>query len=414
MNRKLLLVLWLGSSPLFAAAFAQADVAGAKFLESQVAGKVNEQEDQRYDSATNALNDGKYEAAATGFHQVAQMQGRRADAALYWYAYALDAGGQKEKALAVIADLRKSYPKSKWLQEAGTKEIEIRSSLHQQVNPENFSDEEEKSTALNALMSSDPERAVPLLEKIIHGNYSSKMKDKALFILAQSNSDKAQQILTSLARANNDPDLQKHAIRNIGLFGNSHNRGILKDIYNSSSDVGVKKSIFNAWMLCGDKPDVLDAAQHEKSPEMRKEAIHYLGLMGGRAEIRQLYKQNDDADTKTALLHAMGLGGDAQGIFEIAKSDNDPEIRKNAIRNLGLFGGADAGGMLTTIYSSSSSDMESKKEVINALFLHGAAKEMVALARKETNPELKKSWLQKLSLMRSPEITEYMMEILNK
>jgi len=110
----------------------------------------------------------------------------------------------------------------------------------------------------------------------------------------------------------------------------------------------------------------------------------------------------------------MGIGGDAQGIFEIAKSDNDPEIRKNAIRDLGLFGGAEGSGMLTTIYTASSSDMESKKEVINALFLHGAAKEMVALARKETNPELKKSWLQKLSLMRSPEITEYMMEILNK
>ncbi|HWX54504.1 MAG TPA: hypothetical protein VN176_07915 [Verrucomicrobiae bacterium] len=413
MRRILLFVVLVGSSPLFAA-FAQTDGTGSKFLESQVAGKVNEQEEQRYDSATNALNDGKYEAAASGFHQVAQMQGRRADAALYWYAYALNASGQKEKALAVIADLRKSYPTSKWLQEAGTKEIEIRASLHQQVNPESFSDEEEKITAINALIGTDPERAIPLLDKIIHGNYSPKMKDKALFVLAQSDSDKAQQILTSLAKTNNDPDLQKRAIRNIGLFGNSHNRGILKDIYNSSSDVGVKKSIFNAWMLCGDKPDVLDAAQHEKSPEMRKEAIHYLGLMGGRAEIRQLYKQNDDADTKTALLHAMGLGGDAQGIFEIAKSDNDPEIRKNAIRDLGLFGGAEGSEMLTTIYTASSSDMESKKEVINALFLHGAAKEMVALARKETNPELKESWLQKLSLMRSPEITDYMMEILNK
>jgi hypothetical protein len=52
--------------------------------------------------------------------------------------------------------------------------------------------------------------------------------------------------------------------------------------------------------------------------------------------------------------------------------------------------------------------------VIEAMFLHNAAKEMVALARKETNPELKRAWLEKLSLMRSPEITEYMMELLNK
>jgi len=48
------------------------------------------------------------------------------------------------------------------------------------------------------------------------------------------------------------------------------------------------------------------------------------------------------------------------------------------------------------------------------LFLHGAGKEMVALARKETNPELKRSLISKMSLMSSPEISDYMMEILNK
>ncbi len=69
--------------------------------------------------------------------------------------------------------------------------------------------------------------------------------------------------------------------------------------------------------------------------------------------------------------------------------------------------------MLVNLYNSPI-DTQSKKEVINALFLHGAAKDMVALARKETNPELKSAWLQKLSLMHSPEITDYMMEILNK
>jgi hypothetical protein len=39
---------------------------------------------------------------------------------------------------------------------------------------------------------------------------------------------------------------------------------------------------------------------------------------------------------------------------------------------------------------------------------------MVTLARKETNPELRRELVQKMALMNSPEITEYMMEILNK
>ncbi len=36
------------------------------------------------------------------------------------------------------------------------------------------------------------------------------------------------------------------------------------------------------------------------------------------------------------------------------------------------------------------------------------------LAKKETNPQLKRSLIEKMSLMSSPEISDYMMEILNK
>jgi HEAT repeat protein len=157
----------------------------------------------------------------------------------------------------------------------------------------------------------------------------------------------------------------------------------------------------------------LSVAQQEKSPELRKEAIRYLGIMGGRQELRELYKQTTDTETKDALLQAMGIGGDVQGMTEIAQNDKDPEVRRRAVRNLGVFGGHHASGTLVSIYNSQT-DLGTKKEVINALFLSGAAKEMVALARKETDPELKKALIQKMSLMSSPDITEYMLELLNK
>ena len=55
-------------------------------------------------------------------------------------------------------------------------------------------------------------------------------------MLSQSGSPKAQQILMTLAKANNQPDLQKRAIRYMGMNGNSGNRAVLKEIYNSSTD----------------------------------------------------------------------------------------------------------------------------------------------------------------------------------
>jgi HEAT repeat protein len=393
--------------------FSVAQGQGSSFAESQNASEKAREEDEVYEAAQNALNSEEFADAVSGFDAVIKMHGRKADAATYWKAYALNKQGNKGQALTTVAELRKNYPQSRYLRDAGALELEIKSAAGHPPNPETVADDELKLLALQSLINSDPERALPILDKVIHGNDSPKVKDRALFVLSQSNSDKAQASLLSIAKAGTDPDLQKRAIRYLGMNGKSRNRAVLKEIYISSSSPEIKKAVFQAWMMCGAKEDVLAVAQQEKSPELRKEAIRYLGIMGGRAELRQLYKQNEDAEVKDALLQAMGIGGDVQGMAEFAQNDKDPKVRRRAVRNLGIFGGSEGRNTLVTIYNSQG-DMETKKEVINALFLNGAAKQMVDLARKETNPELRKAWIQKLSLMSSPEITEYMMEVLNK
>jgi hypothetical protein len=51
---------------------------------------------------------------------------------------------------------------------------------------------------------------------------------------------------------------------------------------------------------------------------------------------------------------------------------------------------------------------------LNAYFLQGNAKALVAIAKSEKNTELKKVAVEKLSLMGSKEGNEYLMELLNK
>jgi HEAT repeat protein len=413
MNRKLFLNIFIFISIVAMArvscAQPQTSVPSASLFDPQSAEKANQHEEDVYTSAKDALDDGQYDTAVKGFDEVARMRGRKADAAMYWKAYAFNKAGNKAQALAIIAELKKTYPKSNWVREADIAEQQWRGT----ANPESISDEELKLLALQSLMNSDPEKAVPLLDKVIQGNNSPKVKDKALFVLSQSGSEKAQQILLTLAKANNQPELQKRAIRYMGMNSSGRNRVVLKEIYNSATDVEVKKAVFQAWLMGGDKDDVLAAARAEKNPELRKEAIRYLGMMGGREELRQLYKDTTDADAKENLLQAMGMAGDAQGLTEAATNEKDPKVRVHAIRDIGMFGGDGATNTLVTMYGSNA-DLETKKAVVNALFLHGAGKEMVTLARKETNPQMKRELIQKMSLMNTPEITEYMMEVLNK
>jgi hypothetical protein len=55
-----------------------------------------------------------------------------------------------------------------------------------------------------------------------------------------------------------------------------------------------------------------------------------------------------------------------------------------------------------------------KGRVIDALFIQGDAKTLVDMARKETDVEMRKRIVERLSRMKAKEATDYMLEIINK
>ena len=89
------------------------------------------------------------------------------------------------EALATLATLSKKYPQSRTLEQARALEMDVRRSAGQPVRPENVQDEDLKLYALQALGNQDPDQAVPMLEKIIRGDSSSRLKERAMFVLAQ-------------------------------------------------------------------------------------------------------------------------------------------------------------------------------------------------------------------------------------
>jgi hypothetical protein len=66
---------------------------------------------------------------------------------------------------------------------------------------------------------------------------------------------------------------------------------------------------------------------------------------------------------------------------------------------------------LVSIYGSDTS-VESRRAVVNALFMQRNAKALVDLARKEKDPQIKKDIVSKLSVMKAPEATDYLLELL--
>ena len=372
---------------------------------------ADDRADDLYDRARDLIEQGKFDRAVSDLDRLIALKSNRTDAAMYWKAYSLSKLGQRADALTALGDLIKQFGDSRWIRDARALEVEVRQASGQAVSPASQDDEELKLMALRGIMQSDPEQALPVIEKMLTGANSPKVKDRALFVLSQSHSARARDIIAGVAKGNANPDLQLRAIRYIGIMGGQDNRQILSDVYKSSNDAAVKRSILRSFMTAGDKERLFAAARSETDASLRTEAIRQLGVMHASSELAQLYTTETAIDAKKSILQSMFIGGDSDKLIELAKNEKDPELRKTAIRNLGLMRRAGTTEALTGIYASDAS-VEVKKAVINALFIQGNAAALVAIARAEKNLELKKDIVSKLSNMKSKEATEYLMELL--
>jgi hypothetical protein len=404
--------------------------------EQEARDRVQERADrlqELYDDGREDLDEDRYDQAESKFKQLADMNGPQTDAALYWKAYAENKMGKRDTALATIADLKKRFPQSRWLKDARALELEVRQTAGQKPQPEAQTDAELKILALQALLNSDPERAMPLVEKQLNGPGSPKDKAKVLFMVAQSGSPQAQGILAKVALGQSNPDLQRKAVEYLGIFGgvsggveggvqggvtgSTRSKGsakqILAEVYASSSDASVKRAVLRSYMLSGDRQSLFAAAKSEREESLRREAIRQLGLVHGTSELEQLYQTETSLDMRREILQAFFLAGDSARLMQAAQSEKDPELRRAAVRNLGLIHSDDSGKALQSIYAKDA-DRGVREEVLNAFFIQGNASALVAIARNEKDPELKKAAVQKLSLMRSKEATDYLMELLQK
>jgi hypothetical protein len=377
-----------------------------------MASKAFRNDNTLYGRGLSALDDHHYDQALDDFTEVVNRGGPRADGALYWKAYTLNKLGRRDESVATIAQLRTSFASSHWLEDAKALELEVKQASGKPVSPENEADDDLKLMALNGLSQSDPERTYPLIEKLLKGPASPKLKQKAIFVLAANSSPRAQQLLEQIARGNGNPDLQSTAIRYMVEDKQQPNRAqVLMEIYSSSSDPAVKREILNAFRNSRDYDHLLQIARTEKAPDLRQSAFGGLGERTGNAELWQLFQNETSPDARIQIIESMSSNGNTEKLAEVARTDKDPKVRIAAIRTLASYRAANMPETMATIYSAEQ-DPQVKRAIINQIASQRNAKTLVDLFHKEPNIELKKEIVQRLQNMRTPEANELFLEIL--
>lgn len=255
-----------------------------------------------------------------------------------------------------------------------------------------LTDREELAIAgLEGLMSAPPERALPLLRKVLTGTMDDRVKARAVFVLAQIDLPEAQTLLVDTARTSNGP-LQGEAVRAIGIGGNAASLDALGGLY-SAGDATVKGDILEAYMIAGRKDAVFAIARNAKDEDELEDAVQMLGVMNATEELRQLGELHADSES---LIQAYAIAGDLDSLKRIASGQGEPAVR--AVRSIGIIGNDAARDTLRELYRTTS-DTEVKDAALQGLMIAQDEAGVLELYRASTNADEKKALLRTLTVM---------------
>jgi len=257
-------------------------------------GQENSQIESQYSQARQRIDSNQYDSALEPLDRVIAAKGERADGAMYWKAYSLMKLARRDEALSTLGQLTKQFPSSPWVKDARALEVEVKQAAGQNVSTDT-ADDDLKLLALQGIMRSNPDTALPAVEKLLAGSGSVRLKERALFVLQQSRNDKALGIVGNVARTNSNPDLQQRAIRILGQSNSPEATNILVTVYKADNSVETKKTVISALASGGRNAAAITAlvtlARAERNLELKKSIMQHLSNNANSPEVQQLFNE---------------------------------------------------------------------------------------------------------------------------
>jgi tetratricopeptide (TPR) repeat protein len=251
--------------------------------------------ESQYSQARSRIDNNQYDRALEPLDRVISAKGERADAAMYWKAYSLMKLARRDEALSMLGQLTKQFPNSPWVKDARALEVEVKQAAGQNVSTDT-ADDEIKLLALQGIMRSSPDTALPAVEKLLAGSGSVRLKERALFVLQQSRNDKALGIIGNVARTNSNPDLQQRAIRILGQSSNTEAINTLVAVYKADNSVETKKTVISALASSPRSNTaavsaLVNLGRSERNPELKKSIVQHLSNNPNSPEVQMFLNE---------------------------------------------------------------------------------------------------------------------------
>lgn len=429
---------------------------------------VNDPADSLYRVAREALNKGRYREALDAFRELERKfpeSGYVADG-LYWQAFALyrlGGRGNLHRASERLNEQSSRFPSAATRGDAEALSVRITSELARlgDVNASEDlvrradrmtappvppvppvpptpmvagmgdddcgEDADVKVMALQGIMRNNPDRAMPIIEKVMarRDTGSVCLRRHALFVLATSNNDAASRLL--LQAVTNDPDKE---VRESAVFWLSRTNDpravtVLDSVLRSSKDQDVQQA-------------ALFALSTKQSPEARRLLRTYVTKQGispelagmalfqvardpetTPAELKQFYANASTTEMKQQILVAMMTrhDKDSQWLMQIATNKNeDKELRQQALVTLVQSDMPTAD--LLKVFDSLPADDEMQGMMVMLMARRpndpAITDRLITIARTSKDKELRQQAIFWLSQSKDPRATKILEEMLEQ
>jgi hypothetical protein len=248
------------------------------------------------------------------------------------------------------------------------------------ATPANRADSERDAlaiAALRALISAPPERAVPLLEKTLRNStHSERVKERALFVLGQMESEQAVAVIATFAQITTSKDLRQHAIRSLGINGSVTGVRALTALF-PKLNADDKTQVIQALLIADAKPELLALAKANPNDSAGEAAVNALAAIGAKTELRAL---SDSGIQPKNLIQAYAISGDLESLLKVVRTEKNVDTQGDAIRSIGIIDSKAATEALLALYRELSSQT-AKHSVLDALMIQNRADALLTLYR---------------------------------
>lgn len=280
--------------------------------------------------------------------------------------------------------------------------------------------------ALDALMSLDPDKAMPILRAVLarRDACTAVLRRKAVFIVSQKAGSDGADILLATARTDPDEDVREQAVFWLSQVHDPRAVAMLDSLLLYSNDDGIREKALFALSQQHGSGMLRDFAARQSQPEdLREKAYFWLGQSNDpedRRWLRTQFAQEKDEDLKEKILfdvsqhHDGDTGPWLMGIA--ADGSQSDDIRKKAV-----FWAAQSRLVtvsdLVTLYGKVHDNDEMAEGLIfdfGQMHETAAVDELMTIAKSDPSPDRRKKAVFWLGQSHDPRVVQFLTELINK